>query len=303
MARPLKLLVTGREGQVARALGERGNESVRVAFLARPELDLADVKGVADVARRAIGRERPDVLVSAAAFTAVDAAEDDEATARAVNAEAPGELARAAHEAGVPIIHLSTDYVFDGTLDRPYREDDPTGPQGVYGETKLEGERLVTSATLAHVVLRTAWLYSMFGRNFVTTMLRLADTRDEVSVVADQHGSPTSAHDLAGVIIEIGHRIVDVDPESAPERFGTFHAAGAGAATWAELARHAIETHAGDRKVQVRDITSAQYPTRAHRPGNSRLDCTKLSRCHGIELRPWQEALNALSFERRAVRA
>lgn len=287
----LRLLVTGRDGQVARALAERATgSSIVVTHLARPDLDLSKVDGLAAVVRDAIDRARPDAIVSAAAYTAVDLAEDDAATARAVNAEAPGEIARAAGAAGLPILHLSTDYVFDGTLDRPYREDDPVAPLGVYGATKEAGERAVRDATSDHVILRTAWVVSPFGRNFVKTMLKLADTRDELSVVDDQRGCPTSAHDIAKAIVLVAGALNRGGP------FGTFHMAAAGETTWAGLARAVFEESRalGGPTAHVTGIATHEYPTPARRPANSRLDCARLRTAFDVTMPPWRQSCAAI---------
>ena len=271
---------------MARALAKRAPAAgVEALFLARPELDLADGAQVEETARRALERTGVDVLVSAAAYTNVDGAEDDEAAARAINAEAPGALARAAKGAGVPIVHLSTDYVFDGRLDRPYREDDPVAPLGVYGRTKEAGERAVREAGGDHVILRTAWVTSPFGRNFVRTMLRLAETRDEVSVVGDQHGCPTSALDSAVARALTGSR-------AAIRPSGTYHMTGAGEATWAELAEavFAASRECGGPWARVRAIATSEYPTPTPRPANSRLDCSKLARDLDLALPLWQRS-------------
>ena len=286
----MKLLVTGREGQLARSLAERAaaHENVTVATIARPELDLARPEAAGEALARAIEREEPDTVVSAAAYTAVDRAEEEPELARLVNAEAPGRLAAACARAGVPIVHISTDYVFDGTLDRPYREDDPVAPLGVYGRTKEEGERRVREANPDHVVLRTAWVTSPFGTNFVRTMLRLAQTRDRLSVVADQHGCPTSALDIADAIVAIVRRRL-----SEGEREGdTVHVANRGETTWAGLARHVFDRSRtlGGPFAAVDSISTSQYPTPARRPPNSRLDCSRLEEAYGVLMPSWGEA-------------
>ena len=186
----MRIAVTGANGQVATSLLERAGPKLEVVALGRPAFDLASRAAVL----AGLEAARPDVIVNAAAYTAVDKAEAEEAEALRVNGEGAGHVAEAAERLGVPLLHLSTDYVFDGALDRPYREDDPTGPTGAYGRSKLAGEKAVAAACGNSVILRTAWVYSPFGANFVRTMLRLNETRDEVGVVADQRGNPTSAH-------------------------------------------------------------------------------------------------------------
>jgi dTDP-4-dehydrorhamnose reductase len=287
----VRMVVTGRDGQVVRSIVERANDSdVDVIPLGRPDLDLA---GPADAVMEAVERARPDVLVSAAAYTQVDRAEAESDLAFAINERGSRALARASDTMGVPIIHLSTDYVFDGLKPEPYVEDDPTEPAGVYGASKLAGERAVLEANPNSVVLRTAWVYSPFGTNFVKTMLRLAGERDEVRVVADQRGNPTSALDLADGIMAIAHRLKG--SSDAAQR-GVFHMVGRQEASWAELAEAvfgAAAKSAGPR-ARVVPISTADYPTAARRPANSRLDCNKLARIYGIELPEWRPSLESV---------
>jgi dTDP-4-dehydrorhamnose reductase len=283
-----RMVVTGREGQVVRSLLERGalNERFEVVALGRPELDLRDSDGIAAVLRQA----RPDVIVSAAAYTAVDRAETEEAEAYTINAVAPGRIAAAAAGLGVPVIHLSTDYVFDGEKLEPYLETDPVGPVSAYGRTKLAGECAVAGATDNHVILRTAWVYSPFGRNFLKTMLVLAESRDRINVVDDQHGNPTSALDIADAILTVTGNLLDSD---APELRGTFHMTGSGSANWADFAAEifAASNHYGGPTAEVRRIPTSAYPTPVRRPANSHLDCGKLERVHGVRLPDWRSAI------------
>src|SRR6202161_2524505 len=225
----MRIAVTGSTGQVANTLIERDEGKVEIVALGRPALDLTDRAAVV----AGLEAARPDVVVNAAAYTAVDKAEAEEALALRVNGEGAGHVAEAAKRLGVPLLHLSTDYVFDGALDRPYREDDPTGPTGAYGRSKLAGEKEVAARCEDSVILRTAWIYSPFGANFVRTMLRLNETRDEVGVVADQRGNPTSALDIADAGIAIAARMRD---DASPALRGVFHMTGSGEATWADLA-------------------------------------------------------------------
>ena len=235
---------------------------------------------------------RPDVIVNAAAYTAVDKAEAEEALTLRVNGEGAGHVAEAAARLGAPLLHLSTDYVFDGALDRPYREDDPTAPTGSYGRSKLAGEKEVAARCENSVILRTAWVYSPFGANFVRTMLRLNETRDEVGVVADQRGNPTSALDIADALIAIAARIRD---DSSPRLRGVFHMTGSGEATWADFAEAVFkEAEArGRRPTRVKRIATADYPTPARRPANSRLDNEKLARVYGVRLPDWRRSVEA----------
>lgn len=285
--RILRVVVTGRDGQVVRALTERGPAAMTdVVALGRPDLDLADPARILDLFRA----ETPDVIVNAAAYTGVDKAESEPEQAWAVNAAGAKAVAEAAAALGVPVIQISTDYVFDGTLDRPYREDDLTAPLGIYGQSKRAGEEAVAAATPNHAILRTAWVYSPFGANFVKTMLRVAASRDQLNVVADQSGCPTSALDMADAILRVARNLVE---RPDPALRGTFHMSGAGETTWAAFAEaiFATSARAGGPSARVTPITTAEYPTPARRPANSRLDCTKLARLHGAALPEWQGAV------------
>lgn len=281
----MRILVTGTQGQVVTALKAADAD---VMALGRPDIDLADPKSL----RGPITAARPDVIISAAAYTAVDKAESEPDLARAINGEAPGDLARIASELGVPLLHLSTDYVFDGAKPEPYVEDDATGPVSVYGATKLMGEEAIRSVMANHVILRTAWVYSPFGSNFVRTMLRLAETRDEVNVVDDQRGCPTYAPDIAKAMLTIARRVA-ADPSSVLR--GTFHLTAPDEATWAGFAQAifaGVATHGG-KKVIVNPIPSSAYPTPARRPANSRLNGKKLEAAYGIVLPSWRVSLDA----------
>ena len=280
----MRLVVTGREGQVATALAQAGaRHGVEVVRLGRPELDLERLETIAPALRAA----RPDVVVSAAAYTAVDHAESEPERAHQVNAIAPARLAEVSADLGAPILHLSTDYVFDGRKPSPYAETDATGPVTVYGASKLAGEAAV-AAHPRHVILRTAWVYAPYGKNFVRTMLRLAETRDEVGVVGDQLGCPTSAADIADGVLKIAAALHA--GQGAP---GLYHMAGTGEASWAGFAATVFEGSRarGGPSARVRAITTADYPTPAARPANSRLDCTSVQAAFGVALPTWREAL------------
>jgi len=243
--------------------------------------------GTKGVGAAVVAREHPDVVVNAAAYTAVDKAETEPAVARAVNALGAEHVARACAAHSVPIIHISTDYVFDGTKDSPYVEDDPTAPINVYGRTKLEGEQRVAKACERHLILRTAWVHSPWGANFVKTMLRLATTRPNIGVVDDQKGSPTYAPHLAAIVLAVAARVA-ADP--AAMRWGVYHAVGGGETTWFGFAR---EIFLSARKhelpaAEVTAITTADYPTPARRPANSRLNCDRLRQSFGLELPDWR---------------
>lgn len=284
----MRIVVTGREGQVARALIERAaGAGVTVVAVGRPEFDLERPETIAP----ALAAARPDVVVNAAAYTAVDLAESAEATALAVNGAGAGEVAAAARRLGVPVIQISTDYVFDGTLDRPYREDDATGPISAYGRSKLAGERAVAAVNPDHAILRTAWVYSPWAKNFVRTMLRLGAERSEVGVVADQIGSPTSALDIADAVLAAARNLVSRPGEASLR--GVFHMAAQGEASWAEVAEAVfLEAEAAGRApVQVKRIATSDYPTPARRPANSRLDGARLASVHGVTLPHWRGSL------------
>ena len=284
----MRIVITGSRGQLARALAERcaaspGHELVHAA---RPDFDLERPETLAG----AIAALEPDLVVNAAAYTAVDKAESEPQKAMTVNGEAAGAVAAGARKAGAPVIQISTDYVFDGALDRPWREDDAVAPLGAYGRSKLAGEEAVAAANPHHVVLRTAWVYSPFGGNFVKTMLRLAETHDELDVVADQTGNPTSAFVVADAVLSVAGRL-SVAP--ADDVFGTYHVAAAGTASWCDFARAIFEIAGPDlpRVPKVNAITTAQYPTPARRPANSRLDTARFERTFGYHPPQWRVSL------------
>ncbi len=281
----MRLLVTGRNGQVAASLIERAALSggIEVMALGRPELDLEQPATV----EAAILGARPDIVVNAAAYTAVDKAESEPERAYAANRDGAGAAARAAARLGVPIIHLSTDYVYPGDKLTPYLESDATGPSSIYGKSKLEGEQIVLAAHPQALIFRTAWVYSPFGANFVKTMLRIGKDRDVVKVVDDQHGNPTSAIDIADAILRVVPGLVE-----AKTAGGIYHLCGTGSTTWCGFARAIFAESAkhGGPAPRVEAITTADYPTPARRPANSRLDTTAFTARFGFALRPWQEA-------------
>ena len=280
----IRLVVTGSKGQVASSLKERAGAGggIRVVALGRPALDLEKPETVAP----AISRAKPDIVVSAAAYTAVDKAEQEQGRAFAVNRDGVEALAAAAWQLGVPFIHLSTDYVYPGDKPEPYVESDATGPLGVYGASKLAGELAVRAAHSSSVILRTSWVYSPFGTNFVKTMLRLGKERETLRVVDDQQGNPTSAIDIADAILKIAPRLVTEDGG------GTYHLCGEGSTTWCGFARFIFATGArfGGPSPAVEAITTAEFLTAAKRPANSRMDTSAFANRFGFRLRPWQEA-------------
>lgn len=279
----MKVLVAGSTGQLAQALAAVALQpQVDLMTLGRPELDLETRSGAERIAGFA-----PDVIINAAAYTAVDAAEKDAARAFAVNRDGAAWLAGIAAARNVPFIHVSTDYVFDGTKSAAYVESDATGPLGVYGRSKLEGEQAVLSAHPGAIVCRTAWVYSPYGNNFVKTMLRLAREREELRVVDDQIGNPTSAHDLAAKLL-----VIALSAPAKPDLAGIYHVTAQGETSWCGFAREIMRLagERGHRSVPVLPTTTADYPTPARRPSNSRLDCTKLEKAFGA-LPPWQDSL------------
>ena len=274
-----RVLVVGRTGQVGAALAAALLSSGWPFLVTEaPELDLTDPGSIA----AAVAAARPDVVVNAAAYTAVDAAESQPGLAYAINALGPGLLAAAAARVGAAMLHFSTDYVFDGSRG-PWREDDTPAPLGVYGASKLAGEQAVAAANPRHIILRTSWVCSATGSNFLKTMLRLAQTRDELRVVADQHGAPTFADDLADAVIRLVPRLV------AGQGLGLFHLTGAPWTTWHGFAE-AIFAARG-QKVSVLPITTAEYPTPARRPADSRLDCARIRAVHDIEPADWRRGM------------
>lgn len=281
-----RVWVLGANGQLGRSLQQcNWPESVDVRAFGRKELDLT----LPATIEARFAEERPDLVINAAAYTAVDAAETDRREAFRVNAEGPALLSRACAEAGSFLVHTSTDYVFDGSKDGPYREDDETAPLGVYGLSKLEGERNVAAGGAQHLIVRTSWVYSPFGKNFVKTMLALSE-RDELSVVDDQRGCPTSALDLAHAIVQATPRLLQPD---APT--GVVHLAGQGSTTWFGFAQAIFAEFAarGRHIPELRPITTAHYPTPARRPANSVLDSSRARTILGVELPAWQTGLSA----------
>lgn len=292
MASSQRILVIGREGQVALALRAiLPAPKVEVIAVGRPDVDLLQ----AETAASAVRAVRPTLVVVPAAYTAVDRAEDEADAARAINAEAPGIIAAAAADVGAPIVHFSTDYVFDGCKATPYREDDATAPLGVYGTSKLAGEQAVARANPRHVIVRTAWVCSPTGSNFVKTMLRLAAERPSLRVVADQHGAPTFAVDLARAVATISRRLHDDAEADRDEHWGVFHLASQGVTTWHGFAEAIIDGSArrGGRHVPVDAITTSEFPTRARRPAYSKLATDKIERVYGVAMPDWRAGLDA----------
>lgn len=279
------ILVTGGGGQLASAL--EATAEVPLRRVGRPAFDFDRPETLAET----MGATNPWLVVNAAAYTAVDPAETDQDAAYRANRDGPAELARLCTRAGIPLIHVSTDYVFDGTKGAPYVETDPVSPQCVYGASKLAGEQAVLALCPRAIVLRTSWVYSATGKNFVRTMLTVGRSRDRLTVVADQKGCPTNAADLARAILAIAQRIAS---EGWQDRFaGLYHAAGAGWTTWHGLACATFEEAArhGFPVPEVAPVSSTEWPTPVRRPADSRLDCDKLAATFGVRLPDWRDSL------------
>ncbi len=278
------------------ANGQLGQEMVRASAarkmplvaLSHAEADIADANAV----REAIARHQPALVVNAAAYTKVDLAETDVEAARRGNDIGPALLGEACAAAGIPLVHVSTDYVFDGTKPTAYVETDAVSPASSYGRSKEAGERALRAATPRHVILRTSWVYSEFGHNFLKTILRLAATRDELRIVADQRGCPTSTLDLAEAVLSIAPRLI-----AGEDVWGTYHFAGSGVTTWHGFASRIVAAQAPftGRTPRVTPITTAEYPLPAPRPANSELDCSLFARTFGIRARPWTEETDRIT--------
>lgn len=289
MARSERILIAGRSGRVARDLvaeAERAGVSVRA--VGRPELDIEDADSIA----RVIAAEAPRAIINAAGLVAVDDAERNPERAFALNRDGAARLAAVAASAGIPFLHLSSDYVFDGGKGAPYTEDDPVVPLSVYGRSKAEGEKAVLATDPGAIVVRTSWVFGTTGSNFLTTMLRLAETQEVVRVVADQRGTPTASFDLARALLAMTLRRVRTPDDVTP---GIFHVAGTGETTWYGFAAAIFAGWArrGRRVPRLDAISAADWSGPARRPCDSRLDCDKLARAFGIRLLDWHGALEA----------
>ena len=288
----MKVLILGRTGQVAfelmRTVWPAGAKPVAVG---RPDFDMTRPETLESVLAAVV----PDVVVNATAYTAVDKAESEPSPAFAVNRDGPARLAELCHGRGATLLHISTDYVFDGRKDGPYFEDDAVAPLGVYGASKEAGETAVRIACPRHIILRTSWVYGVHGQNFLKTMLRLGAEREELGVVADLHGAPTAASDIAATLARLAAMVAG--RPAAP--WGTYHYTGGGATTWYGFADRIFEAQlrATGRRPRLRAIATADYPTPARRPANSRLDCARINRAFGIVCPPWQESVDAVLSE------
>lgn len=273
----MTVLVFGKTGQVAQELAAFDD----VICLDRAAADLSDPDACAEVIRQA----QPQAVINAAAYTAVDKAEDDEAAATMINGDSPGAMAQACADLGIPFVAISTDYVFDGSGTTAWRPEDATGPLGAYGRSKLKGEQRIAAAGGAYAILRTSWVVSAHGNNFVKTMLRLGAERDALTIVADQIGAPTMARDIAAACITMAQQLT-ADPSKA----GIYHFSGAPQTNWADFAREIFAQ--ANLNCAVTDIASSDYPTPAARPLNSRLDCTTLETVFDIPHPDWRRGLN-----------
>jgi dTDP-4-dehydrorhamnose reductase len=281
------ILIFGHTGQVAREIARLVPDAV---FLGRRELNLSEQ----GTARSAIHRHLPESVINASAYTAVDKAESEPVEASQLNERAPSEMAAACAELNIPFVHISTDYVFDGSGERPFQPTEPTGPLNTYGRTKLAGENAVRAEGGAYAILRTSWVFSLHGNNFVKTMLRLSETRDHLRIVADQIGGPTPAADIARACLTIAERL-----RKDPALTGTYHFSGAPDVSWADFAREIFRQTGRD--VTVEDIPTSAYPTPAERPKNSRLNCDSLS-VFGLERPDWREGLSKVLHELGALK-
>ncbi len=272
----MTILVFGKTGQVARELAQYAE----VTCLGREAADLSDPEACSAIIRKLT----PQAVINAAAYTAVDQAEEDEPLATIVNGVAPGMMAEACTGLNIPMVHISTDYVFDGNGEKPWYPSDTAGPVGAYGRSKLAGEQEVIAAGGAYAILRTSWVFSAHGTNFAKTMLRLSRERGQLAIVADQFGGPTPARAIADACLEICKQLM-----VAPSKAGIYHFAGAPDTNWAQFARKIFEQ--ADIPCDVSDISSSDYPTPAKRPLNSRLDCTALETVFGIPRPDWRQGL------------
>lgn len=282
-----KFLITGANGQVGYCLTQQLQGKHEILAVDRDELDITDQSAV----QAAVEKFRPDVIINAAAHTAVDRVETEVELSETINVKGPEYLAEAAKSVGAAILHISTDYVFDGQREGKYKETDATDPQGVYGKTKLAGEQAVAKANDKFIVLRTAWVFGEHGNNFVKTMLRLAKTRDTLGVVADQIGGPTYAGDIAASLIQIAEKIISGEEV----QYGIYHFTGEPYVSWCDFAKtifdEAVSQNVLEKAPLVNAITTADYPTPAKRPANSCLDLSKIQQVFGIKPSDWKKAL------------
>ncbi|MBF7980268.1 MULTISPECIES: dTDP-4-dehydrorhamnose reductase [Rahnella] len=287
----MRILITGSQGQVGSLLEKKLRDECELLAVGREKLDISDRNSVIEI----VTNFKPDYIINAAAYTAVDKAESEEALAFAINSDGPSFLAEAANRIGAVILHISTDYVFDGNDESIYTENMSVGPQGIYGKSKLAGEKAIAEKTDKYIILRTAWVFGECGHNFVKTMLRIVKERDSIAVVGDQYGGPTYAGDIADTLI----KMVESIASGKHSRWGIYHYTGMPYVSWYEFAEaifsQALE-HTLIKKVpSLSSIPSSAYPTPAKRPKNSRLDCTKIKEQFDIEPSDWKLALKEIS--------
>lgn len=285
----MKILITGAKGQVGKELVNIANQhNYDVISAGRVELDITQVKSVADY----IQSSQPDIIINAAAYTAVDKAEEEQITAYAINRDGVDNLAAVCAKQNIPLFHISTDYVFNGEKTDAYSEEDNVSPLGVYGESKWQGEEAIRAQLTQYIILRVAWVFGAHGNNFVKTMLRLNQERDELNIVADQFGGPSPAKNIAQTLISL----VDIYQKNKNMQWGTYHYCGAEKTNWSDFAKEIFKQAKIKglikKQMQVNSITTAEYPTLAKRPQNSMLDCSKLKNTFGIEMPNWHDGLN-----------
>jgi len=287
----IRVLVVGAAGQLARALSSSHMAAIEIISLGRPHLDLTKPSSI----QQALDEQGPNIIINCAAFTQVDRAETAEALAFKINADGAGQLAKMCSDQNIPIIHISTDYVFDGTKQTPYLEKDPPNPINAYGRTKFAGEQMVARANPRHVILRTSWVYSSTGTNFVKTMLHLAEKNDTLTVIEDQVGCPTYAPHLAVAILAIVKHLAEAAPKESAQIWGTYHLAGQGEASWYDFAREIFDCSSrfAGPTCEVTSIKTKDYQTLtpARRPSNSRLDTQKFLAEFGVMLPDWHEGV------------
>ena len=286
----IRVLVFGQTGQVATELARQATPDMAMTCLGRDRADLSDPAACAAV----IAASDADVVINAAAYTAVDRAETEEALATTINGTSPGAMARACAARGIPFLHISTDYVFDGSGTRPWQPDDATGPLGAYGRSKLTGEEAVRAAGGPHAILRTSWVFSAHGANFVKTMLRLGAEREKLTIVADQVGGPTAAADIAAALLTMARAF-----HAGHGTTGTYHFSGAPDVSWADFAREIFVVSGLSSRVE--DIPTSAYPTPARRPANSRMDVTALTLAYGIERPDWRDSLRRVLSDLKEI--
>ena len=286
----IRVLVFGQTGQVATELARQATPEMAMTCLGRDRADLSDPAACAAV----IAASDADVVINAAAYTAVDRAETEETLATTINGTSPGAMARACAARGIPFLHISTDYVFDGSGTRPWQPDDATGPLGAYGRSKLTGEEAVRAAGGPHAILRTSWVFSAHGANFVKTMLRLGAEREKLTIVADQVGGPTAAADIAAALLTMARAF-----HAGHGTTGPYHFSGAPDVSWADVAREIFVV--SGLSCRVEDIPTSAYPTPARRPANSRMDGTALTLAYGIERPDWRDSLRRVLSDLKEI--